>query len=357
MKKALSFLLTVLVLASSFTVSYATEQGVLTVNNNTAKAGDSVIVSVSITENPGIIAMKLSIHYDSSVMKLKSVSNGTVFSENAALFGNDLTAIPYSVLWEDSLSLKNITKTGKLLELKFEVLSGAKPGQYPVTVTYDTGSTFDCNLNDVGFKISSGSITVQGNESKPSNTDCSHQKTKWQESVKATCTTSGSKQKICTSCGKVLDTEYISAIGHKMGSWQVKTAATQTVEGVEERNCEHCSYKESRKIPMLKSDEITTQKAQSIISESEITTQVNSSADNRQPEEKSTGENNSVSEASSSGDYSETLATDDEKTTQKRNTSNNNKKIIVLSISGVLIVLLITTIFIVILKRKKAYKS
>ena len=84
---------------------------------------------------------------------------------------------------------------------------------------------------------------------KPNNSggtrDCTHTSTRWITDEEATCTTDGSKHKECSSCGKTLDTESISAKGHDYDETIVPP--TEEQQGYTLHQCSRCgdNYKDN----------------------------------------------------------------------------------------------------------------
>jgi len=133
--------------------------------------GQTVDITVSIDNNPGIIAAKLNINYDSNKIKLVGVNNGEIFGAGAFFPGNNLNLLPYSILWEDGLAPANNTNDGTLVTLTFEIDENAEVGAVPVTITYDQSSTFDFDLNDAEFDLVSGSVEITNNVPGDANKD------------------------------------------------------------------------------------------------------------------------------------------------------------------------------------------
>ena len=77
------------------------------------------------------------------------------------------------------------------------------------------------------------------------NNDCTHTSTRWITDEEATCTTDGSKHKECSSCGKTLDTESISAKGHDYDETIVPP--TEEQQGYTLHQCSRCddTYKDN----------------------------------------------------------------------------------------------------------------
>ena len=93
------------------------------------------------------------------------------------------------------------------------------------------------------------SNTSNSGGGKPNNSggtpDCTHTSTRWITDEEATCTTDGSKHKECSSCGKTLDTESISAKGHDYDETVVPP--TEEQQGYTLHQCSRCgdNYKDN----------------------------------------------------------------------------------------------------------------
>lgn len=137
-----------------------TERGTITVSDVKASPGEKIKVKINLDRNPGIAAMKLNVKYDQSVLRLVKASNGNVFKNSAVTFGNDYSKVPYSIVYEDGLAVKNNSKTGTIVELTFKVLENADVKKTSVSVVCDKDSTFDIGLNDVEFDTQAGTIQI-----------------------------------------------------------------------------------------------------------------------------------------------------------------------------------------------------
>ena len=72
------------------------------------------------------------------------------------------------------------------------------------------------------------------------------------------CTQPGSKYRQCTRCTAKTGITEISATGHKWGAWSVTKEPSVTECGEETRICSTCSEKETKSIPQLTIEEITS---------------------------------------------------------------------------------------------------
>lgn len=166
MKKTLSVCLICILLALIPLSVLATAEPTFSVGTVSAKPGDTVSVPVTIQNNSGIVALKISITYDADVLSLQSVTDASLFPGGSLVMGGNVQANPYTVLWEDSLSRENYTQNGTFVTLHFVVSETAKSGDTAVTVTCDAGSTFDTDLNEVSFSTRNGKVQISS-ESEP----------------------------------------------------------------------------------------------------------------------------------------------------------------------------------------------
>lgn len=225
MIKKIFALLSVLVLSVAVCMNvYALGDGMLTVDTVDAKVGDVVTVKIAISNNPGIIAMRLFVSYDQTKLKLLKAENGDVFDDAATQFGKDLSKSPVTVLWEDGAASADNRKNGTLAVLSFQILDNAS-GFAGVWLSMDNSSTFNRNINEVGFSIVNGGIKV---ENDAVSDTCNHSKTTWKTDKNASCVETGNKIEICESCTDTLSIISIPAIGHEIGE--------------SDNECDDCGY-------------------------------------------------------------------------------------------------------------------
>ena len=109
--------------------------------------GDTVTVSVSLANNPGIMAAAIKAVYDDSVLELVSVDlNTTNFN------GQFQTGA--KIVWAGSAD--NATN-GEFITITFKVLDGAE-GSTVVSIAYDEGDICNEAEEDVNFAVMPGSV-------------------------------------------------------------------------------------------------------------------------------------------------------------------------------------------------------
>ena len=163
MKKLISlFLIIAMLLPANALMSvsvYAVDTPEISVIDTSGFAGEVVNVNINIANNPGVTALSFNVEYDTSRLALAGVTDGAILGSATASFGNDLTANPYKLFWDDVLSTNN-TGNGTVATLQFHILDTAEAGSAAITLSLNQASTFNVDLDDVAFTMTSGSVNV-----------------------------------------------------------------------------------------------------------------------------------------------------------------------------------------------------
>lgn len=165
----------------------------VTVSTVTARPGDTnVVVSITISNNPGICGMLLKISYDQR-LSLIDVQKGDALP---ALTLADF-AVPYinplNASWD---GITSDYSDGDVLKLTFNVPENAEAGNYNIIVSYESGDVYDDDLNDLSLNLSNGYITVK-------STNIHEHSMKKVPAKDADCITKGNIQYWqCTGCYK-----------------------------------------------------------------------------------------------------------------------------------------------------------
>ena len=83
------------------------------------------------------------------------------------------------------------------------------------------------------------------NDVLDSDADAHKPNTDFVVTTEATCTTDGVKELFCTLCNESLQSESISATGHKFGEWVVIDSPTCDASGTKKRTCVICDFPET----------------------------------------------------------------------------------------------------------------
>ena len=162
--------------------------------------GQSVSVPVMINNNKGIMGYRLSFTYNTSDLRIVSVSNGEDFGGNISdSIGNKDGS--FDVVWS---STENKTSNSTLLYLNFDVVSTttdkAVESQIQINYTYD--DTFDENYEDVQLNCANGVVVIC-----PGHT--------YTKSVVApSCNETGYSSFECNYCSTQYFDEYAEPVGH-----------------------------------------------------------------------------------------------------------------------------------------------
>lgn len=85
--------------------------------------------------------------------------------------------------------------------------------------------------------------TVSSDPTEVTESDCDHVTGGWIVEKTSTCTTEGSRHKLCSICGNKVDVQAIPTVSHSPGSWKVDQIATCKQEGRQYQNCTQCDAK------------------------------------------------------------------------------------------------------------------
>lgn len=125
----------------------------VTVADDTKK----VVVKVSVTNNPGILAMVFSVNYDEETLKLVDCQNGVALS--ALVFQEPSRLISgCNFVWYGSETGE--VMDGEMLILTFEIAEGAEPGTYPISISWNDNAIYDSNSDMVAPEVTQGAIVI-----------------------------------------------------------------------------------------------------------------------------------------------------------------------------------------------------
>lgn len=164
--KTMCFVVSFCLFISGFALSaYAEGAPTVCVSNVKAAAGEDVVVSVSVKNNPGIVSMTLKVVYDDSMLTLQGITDRGVLG--TAGHSDNFTS-PYYLCWTNDTATQNFKVNGKLAQLTFRVNENSENGTfYPISIEYslEDHDIYDKDLNCIDFAVESGSITVDNSNS------------------------------------------------------------------------------------------------------------------------------------------------------------------------------------------------
>lgn len=245
MKKLISMILAVAVLASSVLLINATAadpKGTIVGNSVSGGPGETVEIPVTVdtASTAGVIALGISIEYDKGNLELVSWTNGDFFPAAALTASETIATYPYELQYEDGLSA---AKKGKKLlgTFKFKIKGSAvvvKEG-YTVKISMLPGYTYDHDMNDIDFDVTSPVVTVVCKN---------HKFGAYTYNNDATCAKDGTETATCSVCG-FKDTRTKAGTktdDHKFGAYTYNNDATCQKDGTETATCSVCNKKDTR---------------------------------------------------------------------------------------------------------------
>lgn len=235
LRKFFALITTVIIIMSAFVCSFtvsAEEKCTVTVETVSAATGDEVFVSLNIKDNPGIMAMTISITYNSEALKFIDYFYGDVFTDYT------VAAHPTRNLIRLVISEKrDKTADGVIVSFRFKVAENAEFDLHKMTVEYSSGDFCNNDLVRIMPKIVSGGVDVKYNGS-----NCSHKNYgEWIQTIAPSCEKVGIEQRTCVKCPHTENRD-VEPIGHTFSDkWTVDIPATKDVPGMMSRHCLKCS--------------------------------------------------------------------------------------------------------------------
>ena len=224
----------------------------LEASSTTLEPGDSVTITVSAEENPGIITTGFYLEYDDDVFSVESKSVGSILSKDSDAWrplDQDQNG-QVSISLGSATTESNITSTGTLATIVLKVKDGVT-GTKNITIstTSSQAGTMDADMNEISETHDSVTITVNGAHV--------HNLVKT-DAVEAKCATAGNIDYwTCTECNKIFsdaegnteisaDDAVIPALGHSWDAGEVTTDPGCTTPGEKTYHCQNPGCNETK---------------------------------------------------------------------------------------------------------------
>lgn len=236
LKKLISVLI-VFSLVSTLFVSGLTasaaiiNKGRIEIDKVSGVPGDTIVVGIRIPDNPGIMAITVSVTYDSSVLTYEKILFGDVINDYTVVAHPDKNIIRFV-----NCQSRDTSKAGTLVYFQMKINEKAKTGFYEMDIKYSAGDFCNWNLDKIMPEIVAGGVEVKYNGS-----NCSHKKYgEWTVAAEPSCEKPGLDNRICETCGHV-DLRENDPIGHEYSDkWTIDQPATKEQDGIMTRYCIRC---------------------------------------------------------------------------------------------------------------------
>ncbi len=176
MKRFFSLFLVVVLLLTVVPTFYvsAAKQPTFVISNNKGNVGDTVEITISTKNNPGIISMQVLVAYDGNALKLKKATEGKF----SGVSYSAITRNPFIATWIKPLDPNNDTN-GVFVTLEFEILDTAPNGKSEISLSYDPENVFEFNTSakdnfkNVHFEVENGYVDITNPNPPKQPTDSS----------------------------------------------------------------------------------------------------------------------------------------------------------------------------------------
>ena len=123
----------------------------------TVSAGDSFVLTVKLSNNPGLISMRLKLTYDESAFTLTSVTDGGLLGNSAH---RNTFSSPYTLSWENDTASADIMANGNIAVLHFTAKENAAAGSYAFKINYAADDILNFNLDPVNFAVNNTTVSI-----------------------------------------------------------------------------------------------------------------------------------------------------------------------------------------------------
>lgn len=156
MKKVLCVCLVMALIGTCIPVAAAGTPAFV-VSETVGNPGDTVTLTISTQNNPGIIGLRLFVAYDSAVLELKKAEKGDFEDVTVGPVAKN----PFTTSWVDAINPDNTTN-GVVVKLTFAVKANAPMGKSVVSVSYEEADVFNTKWENVAFSTVAGGVDVGG---------------------------------------------------------------------------------------------------------------------------------------------------------------------------------------------------
>ncbi len=130
----------------------------LALSSTSTIAGETIVITLSIKNNPGVMNALITLNYDSSALTLTKVEEGSAMSNSNFTMPNVLST-PCNFVW-DGLDTNN-TEDGIMLNLTFVVSEQAELNSfYDISVSYIAGDIINSDLQPVELAVANGQVQI-----------------------------------------------------------------------------------------------------------------------------------------------------------------------------------------------------
>ena len=157
---------TVTIVTSSSAVT--TGKPNIKVSDATAKPGDTFDVTLTLSNNPGLISLRTMLEFNDNYFEIAKITDGGLLGTK--YFGDAYDESPFELYWTNPLLKTDNVKNGKIATVTFVVKDNVPEGKYSIGLSSDDGDILNYSLDELGdeFTFTAGLVTVGADdETKP----------------------------------------------------------------------------------------------------------------------------------------------------------------------------------------------
>ncbi len=251
MKKIFSFIVAVIMVVSICVTCFAAGNSIsCTASKTDVKIGETVSVSVTLTNSDAFKAFGLSFEYNTNVFEFV---NGEWFIQGALLKDVDKAKNKAAVAYKDPT-----VQNGEIFTFDFKVKSGIEVGTYDISVvpTMKNGTdTINITGDTVKVNVVEGVVTTPSDTSSTTTpSGHTHKFGDFVTDLEPTCTEPGIKSRHCSVCNQRSEITNIDPSGHDWTDWNIEVEATNESAGLKSKTCNKCGEKLTAEIAKLSTD-------------------------------------------------------------------------------------------------------
>ena len=229
----------------------------------TAKPGDTVALTLSLENNPGIIGVGVQMSYPTGLSLTEKpalnlmglAAANTTFSDGSSQY---ITSNPYLVwlnMATGTMDNKLVTYNGKIADLSFKVAEDIEPGDYTITLAAPADKNSTAGVDGQG-KIIPGSIIDVTNIAlisciiRVESDECAHSWGEWTDKPGevADCENPGKQIRECSICHETEEKD-VPAKEHSFTTYTETSAATCIDNAKETATCDNgCGTTDEREV-------------------------------------------------------------------------------------------------------------
>lgn len=246
MKKLLSLMVAAILVTSLCVTGFAAGNSIsCTASKSDVKVGETVTVSVTLTNADPFKALGLSFEYNTNAFELV---NGEWFIQGALLKDVDKAKYKAAVAYKDQT-----VQNGEIFTFELKVKGGVELGAYDITVVPTMKNGTDV-ISITGDTVKINVVEGVASDTSSGSSGHAHSFGDFVIDLESTCTEPGVKSRHCSTCNQRSEITTIDPVGHNWSEWKVETEATQDAVGIKSRTCALCNEKQTAEIAKLSSD-------------------------------------------------------------------------------------------------------